>query len=171
MDNGWITSSNGKRVDCRNIILILTSNLGAAQNEKSSIGFVAADAQHEDLAAKDFFAPEFRNRLDAVVKFERLKPVHLRYVCDKFINEINQLLKARALTVKLGDAAYALLLKEGYDEKMGARPMSRAIDRLIKLPVSKLLLEGNIPPNSVIEFDVEQGKNRLEMVVVEMMPG
>lgn len=167
MDSGAITSSNGKRVDCRNIVLILTSNLGAAQNERNTVGFVQATRTHDDDATKEFFAPEFRNRLDAVVKFGRLEPQYLRRICDKFLQEINSMLAARNITIKLRDAAYDLLLREGYDAKMGARPMSRAIDRLIKVPLSRMLLTQSIPEDSVIELDVEMGKNQLELLVVE----
>lgn len=167
MDNGWITSSNGKRIDCRNIVLILTSNLGAAQNERNTMGFVQSEPGHDDVALKEFFAPEFRNRLDAVVKFNKLGPEHLRRVCDKFVAEINQMLVSRQLSIRLTDAAYDVLLKEGYDSKMGARPMSRAVDRLIKVPLSKLILEKSLPQSSVVEVDVVSGEDSLELVVVE----
>ena len=167
MDSGWLTSSNGKRIDCRNVILILTSNLGAAQSEKNSVGFVHSVSTSNDDAVKEFFAPEFRNRLDAVIKFEKLSLGNLRNICDKFVREINQLLYDKNISVKLQEPAYSLLLKEGYDSKMGARPMGRAVDRLIKVPLSQLLISSAIPPNSVVEVDAVEGKDQLEMVVVK----
>lgn len=141
MDSGWITSSNGKKVDCRNVIVILTSNLGAADAERNGLGFVFNDRDDEEEATKKFFAPEFRNRLDAVIKFHKLDQIQIRLVAEKFIKQINQLLESKECSITLDDSAYELLVKEGYDSKMGARPMARAIDKLIKVPLSKLILK------------------------------
>lgn len=140
MDSGWITSSNGKRVDCRNCIVILTSNLGAAQAERPGMGFVHQSRDDEEKATKEFFAPEFRNRLDAVVKFHKLDRENIRTIAGKFVREINELIADKNCEITLTDAAYDLLLEQGYDEKMGARPMGRAIDQLIKVPLSRKLL-------------------------------
>lgn len=140
MDNGWITSSNGKKVDCRNCIVILTSNLGAAQAERPGLGFVHQGRDDEEKATKEFFAPEFRNRLDAVVKFHKLDRANIRTIAAKFIREINELIADKNCEINLTDAAYDLLLEKGYDEKMGARPMNRAIDQLIRVPLSRKIL-------------------------------
>lgn len=140
MDSGWITSSNGKRVDCRNCIVILTSNLGAAQAERPGLGFVHQSRDDEEKATKEFFAPEFRNRLDAVIKFHKLNRENIRTIAGKFVREINALIADRNCEITLTDEAYDLLLERGYDDKMGARPMGRAIDRLIRVPLSRKIL-------------------------------
>jgi ATP-dependent Clp protease ATP-binding subunit ClpA len=154
MDSGWITSSNGKRVDCRNCIVILTSNLGAAQAERPGLGFVHQSRDDEEKATKEFFAPEFRNRLDAVIKFRKLDRENIRTIAGKFVREINSLIADKNCEVTLTDAAYDLLLEQGYDEKMGARPMGRAIDQLIKVPLSRKLLSMKVTKKKqVFEFD------------------
>jgi len=160
MDSGWLTSSNGKRVDCRNIILILTSNLGATASERNSIGFTVQDRGDDEAATKEFFPPEFRNRLDAVVRFSKLGQVQILQVAKKFIDEVNQLLEPQNSVVELTDAAYELLVKEGYDSKMGARPMSRTVDKLIKVPLSKLLFNKKLKKGkkkTVFTFDIKDG--------------
>jgi ATP-dependent Clp protease ATP-binding subunit ClpA len=153
MDSGTITSSNGKKIDCRNVILILTSNLGAAQAEKATIGFMENDRGDEEAATKQFFAPEFRNRLDAVVKFNKLGQTEILQVAKKFIGDVNLLLADRKCKVELTDSAYDFLVKEGYDQKMGARPMSRAVDQHVKVPLSKLLLKKRSVKNKKFKFD------------------
>lgn len=146
MDTGLVTSSNGKTVNARNCTIILTSNLGAAQSEKKTIGF---NSSYNDSAVTDavqkHFPPEFRNRLDAVVEFERLKPEVLNNITDKFIRMLNKQLDTddRKLKLKLSDAAKAALLKEGYSESMGARPMKRVIADRIKKPLSRKVLFEN----------------------------
>ena len=161
MDSGWVTGSNGKRVDCRNIVLILTSNLGAAAAERSNIGFVATDRGDEEAATKEFFAPEFRNRLDAVVKFNKLGTEQIRMVAEKFVGDINSLLASRRCKIELTDSAYDLLVREGYDSKMGARPMGRAIDKLIKVPLSKLLMK----QKRAKKFVIDASDNEKELVI------
>ena len=146
MDNGLITSSNGKTVVARNATIIMTSNLGAAEAEKQTIGFSSGfkDSAVSD-AVKKHFSPEFRNRIDAVVQFGRLKPEVLSNIVDKFIRSLNQLLDTddRKIRLRLTDAAKAALLKEGYSETMGARPMKRVINERIKKPISRKILFEN----------------------------
>ena len=164
MDEGTITSSNGKKADCRNAVVILTSNLGAAANEGNAIGF-GRDLQktgEDDKAVKDFFKPEFRNRLDGIIKFNKLQPENVRKIVDKFISEMNDLLSEKNIKVELTDEAADFLIKEGYDAKMGARPLSRKINELIKVPLSKRILFENISNCTIavkytdkLEFDVE----------------
>jgi ATP-dependent Clp protease ATP-binding subunit ClpA len=146
MDNGLVTSSNGKTVNARNATIIMTSNLGAAASEKKVIGF---GSNRNDSAITDavnkHFAPEFRNRLDAVVEFDRLKPEVLSSIADKFIRNLNRQLDTddRHLRIKLSVTAQDALLAEGYSETMGARPMKRVINERIKKPLSrKVLFEG-----------------------------
>lgn len=160
MDSGWITSSNGKRVDCRNCIVILTSNLGAAQAERPSMGFVHQNRDDEEKATKEFFAPEFRNRLDAVIKFRKLDRENIRTIAGKFVREINNLIADKNCEITLSDAAYDLLLEQGYDDKMGARPMGRAIDQLIKVPLSRRLLSAKSVKKKQI-FKVDRSGQKL----------
>ena len=155
MDEGTITSSNGKKADARNAIVILTSNLGAAANEKNNIGFgrQLQKSDEDDKAVKDFFKPEFRNRLDGICKFNKLDEVSIKKIVAKFINEINDLLSEKALKIRLTEAAVDHLAEVGYDSKMGARPLGRKINDLLKVPLSKKILFDNIPANTIIEID------------------
>jgi ATP-dependent Clp protease ATP-binding subunit ClpA len=154
MDEGVVTSSNGKKADARNCIVILTSNLGAADNERKSIGFGDVDRTDEDdKAVKDFFKPEFRNRLDAVCKFNRLDQFSMKKIVAKFVNEINELLSDKAVRIRLTEAAAEHLADVGYDPKMGARPLARKINDLIKVPLSRKILFENIPRSSIIVVD------------------
>jgi len=154
MDEGVVTSSNGKKADARNAIVILTSNLGAADNERKSIGFGSIDKTDEDdRAVKEFFKPEFRNRLDAVCKFNRLDQFSMKKIVAKFVNEINELLSNKAVRVRLTEAAAEYLAEIGYDPKMGARPLARKINDLIKVPLSKKILFENVARSSIIVVD------------------
>ena len=155
MDEGVVTSSNGKKADARNAIIILTSNLGAADNERNTIGF-GKDLQksgEDDKAVKDFFKPEFRNRLDGVCKFNRLDALSIKKIVAKFINEINELLLEKSLRIRLTETAVDYLVEVGYDPKMGARPLARKINDLIKVPLSKKILFDSIPKSSTIVVD------------------
>jgi ATP-dependent Clp protease ATP-binding subunit ClpA len=155
MDEGMITSSNGKKADCRNCIIILTSNLGAADNERNNIGFGRSleKTGEDDKAVKDFFKPEFRNRLDAICKFNKLDQLSMKKIVIKFINEMNELLIDKQIRVRLSESAVDYLVKEGFDAKMGARPLSRKINDLIKVPLSKKMLFESIPTLSTITVD------------------
>jgi ATP-dependent Clp protease ATP-binding subunit ClpA len=155
MDEGTITSSNGKKADARNAIIILTSNLGASANEQNNIGFgrELQKSGEDDKAVKDFFKPEFRNRLDGICKFNKLDPISIKKIVAKFINEMNDLLSEKSLKIRLTEAATDHLAEVGYDSKMGARPLSRKINDLIKVPLSKKILFDAIPVNSIIEVD------------------
>ena len=154
MDEGIVTSSNGKKADARNAIVILTSNLGAADNERKSIGFGDIDRTDEDdKAVKEFFKPEFRNRLDAVCKFNKLDQLSMKKIVAKFVNEINELLGDKAVRIRLTESAADYLAEVGYDSKMGARPLARKINDLIKVPLSKKILFENIPRSSTVVVD------------------
>lgn len=145
MDNGFVTGSNGKQADGRNCILIMTSNLGAADNEKNTIGFGDLETTGEDdKAVKKFFAPEFRNRLDAVVKFSSLSKSTVCEIVKKFINELNDQLKDKNITITPDKSSVNYLAEHGYDKKMGARPLSRLIDKKIKSPLSREILFGQL---------------------------
>lgn len=159
MDEGMITASNGKKADARNVMVIMTSNLGATEGEKNAIGF-GRELQRtgeDDKAIKEFFKPEFRNRLDGICKFNSLDPASIRKVVLKFIGEVNDLLKDKHIELKLTDTAIDYLAAEGFDAKMGARPMSRKINMLIKVPLSKKILFEKVPNGSLITVDVVDG--------------
>ena len=160
MDEGTISSSNGKKADARNAVIILTSNLGAADNERNTIGFGASlqKTDEDDRAVKEFFKPEFRNRLDGVCKFNRLDSMSIKKIVGKFINELNDLLSEKSLRVRLTEAAVEHLAEVGYDSKMGARPLGRKINDLIKVPLSKKILFESVPANSLIEVDYQEKK-------------
>jgi ATP-dependent Clp protease ATP-binding subunit ClpA len=145
MDEGFVTGSNGKRVDARNSYVILTTNLGAAQSEKRVIGFNEQEHHNEaiDEAYKTFFAPEFRNRIDAVCKFNPLPEVAKRKVCMKFINELQIQLKEKKFALHIDEPSIDLILAKGYDDKMGARPMARAIDSMLRMPIAKQITVDN----------------------------
>ena len=152
MDEGVVSSSNGKKADCRNTIVIMTSNLGAAAGDRNAIGF-GRDLQktgEDDKAVKDFFKPEFRNRIDAICKFNRLDALSIKKIVSKFINELNDLLAEKQIRVRLTEAAVDHLVEVGYDPKMGARPLARKINDLIKVPLSKKILFERIQPNTLI---------------------
>jgi ATP-dependent Clp protease ATP-binding subunit ClpA len=155
MDNGAVTGSNGKIADGRNAIVIMTSNLGAADAEKNSIGFGKLEKDNDSTAAiKQFFAPEFRNRLDAVIQFNRLTKEIMIKIVEKFTNELNDLIKDRNVSVKLDSTAIDYLIDRGFDSKMGARPLQRAIDEHIKRPLSKEMLFGQLINGGVVEISV-----------------
>ena len=166
MDEGTITSSNGKKADARNAIIILTSNLGAADNERNNIGFgrELAKSGEDDKAVKDFFRPEFRNRLDGICKFNKLDAISIKKIVAKFINEMNDLLSEKSLKVRLTESAVDHLAAVGYDPKMGARPLARKINDLIKVPLSKRILFDNIPANSILEVDYKDEEFKFTVI-------
>ena len=142
LDEARITSSNGKTVDLKNCMIIMTSNLGARDNENNNIGF-AQDLERtgsEDRAMKDFFRPELRNRIDQICKFNKLDTLAIKKVVVKFVSELQDSLGAKQIRLTLSEAAIDLLARRGYDNKMGARPLSRKIDELIRVPLSRQIL-------------------------------
>jgi ATP-dependent Clp protease ATP-binding subunit ClpA len=164
MDNGFITGSNGKKADGRNCILVMTSNLGAADNEKNTIGFGDLEKNGEDdKAIKKFFAPEFRNRLDAVIKFTKLSKTVVCQIVDKFVGELNTQLKDKNIEVKLTDEARTWLADKGYDSKMGARPLARIIDNQIKSPLSRRVLFGDLKEGGYVYVGIEDDKLTFEI--------
>jgi ATP-dependent Clp protease ATP-binding subunit ClpA len=156
MDNGFVTGSNGKKADGRNTILIMTSNLGARDNEKNTIGFGDLEREGEDdKAIKKFFAPEFRNRLDAVIKFTKLSKEVVCQIVDKFVGELNTQLKDKNIEIKLTAEARNWLADKGYDSKMGARPLARIIDNQIKSPLSRRVLFGDLKEGGYVHVGIE----------------
>ena len=142
LDEGHITSSSGKTVDCKNTIIIMTSNLGAVDNDRHNIGFSTSleKSGEEDRAMKDFFKPELRNRIDVVCKFNKLDSLAIKKVVVKFIDQLRTSLQERNIRLSITESAMDHLAKKGYDNKMGARPLGRKIDELLRVPLSKKIL-------------------------------
>jgi len=144
LDEGRITSSNGKTVSVKNCIIIMTSNLGSRDSEANNIGFGSFEKTGEDVKAlKEFFKPELRNRIDQVCKFNKLDTLAVKKVVVKFVDELKTSLSAKGIQLSLSEPVVDLLAAKGYDPMMGARPLSRKIDELIRVPLSKkILFEG-----------------------------
>jgi ATP-dependent Clp protease ATP-binding subunit ClpA len=154
MDNGIVTGSDNKQASARNAFVILTSNLGAVDSEKQVIGFGGGlnnDASEE--AVKKFFSPEFRNRLDAVVKFNRLQRDIIRRIADKFMTQIREQLEAQGQTIVYNDGVLDYLAEHGYSETMGARPMKRLINEEIRLPVAKRIIRDGMNLHNISSKD------------------
>ena len=151
LDEGRITGSNGKEVNCKNCVIILTSNLGSSDSERNNIGFGSQEKTGEDdKALKEFFKPEFRNRLDLVCKFNKLDMLSIKKIVIKFTEQLKEsLLDKHDINLNLSEPVIEYLAEQGYDKKMGARPLARKIDELIRVPLSKKILFERIK-NSVI---------------------
>ena len=159
MDNGFVTGSNGKQADGRNSILIMTSNLGASDNERNSIGFDDLEKDGEDdKAVKDFFPPEFRNRLDGIVKFGKLSKDVVKSIVNKFIEELNSQLKDKNIVIKPNEDTVTWLATNGYSKKMGARPLARVIDNKIKTPLSKRVLFGDLVDGGIVDISIVENE-------------
>jgi len=161
MDDGRLTSSTGKTADFSNVILIMTSNLGAAQKNKKAIGF---SNDHDDasmVAVNKFFSPEFRNRLDATVEFVSLEREHIDMIVDKTINEINEMLKDKNVRIKISDDARTWLRDRGYVPEMGARPLQRVVNDNIKKPISKEILFGKLKDGGTVTVNINN-EDRIE---------
>ena len=146
MDYGKITGSNGKEIDLSNCVLMLTTNLGAVDTEKNTIGFGDANQKkkYKKDAFKKFFSPEFRNRIDKVIVFDYLEKNTIKSIVEKFIKEVNDSVQSKKVTLKIEDSAIDYLIENGYDREMGARPLNRVIDDKIKTPLSKAILFGEL---------------------------
>ena len=178
LDEGRITGANGKTVDIRNCIIIMTSNLGARDNERNSIGFSSlSKSGEEDSAVKEFFKPELRNRIDLVCKFTKLDQLSIKKIVVKFVNELKASLTDRNIQLTLTESLIDYIADKGYDPKMGARPLGRKIDELIRIPLSKRILFDRIENCRVVadldtdkvEFKIEpllQGKVNDEGIIV-----
>ncbi len=142
LDEGTITGSNGKKVSCKNTVIIMTSNLGSSDGERNNIGFGSQEKQGEDdKALKEFFKPEFRNRLDLVCKFGKLDTLAIKKIVIKFTEDLKkQLIDKHNINLTMTEEVIEHLAEVGYDNKMGARPLARKIDELIRVPLSKKIL-------------------------------
>jgi len=159
MDHGKLTDHNGKTVDFRNVILIMTTNAGASQMAKPAIGFAREGRTGEDTEAIErMFSPEFRNRLDAVITFSTLLPEVVAKVVDKFVMQLEAQLADRQVTIELSDEARAWLARKGYDPLYGARPLSRVIQEYIKKPLAEELLFGKLEKGGSVVVDAEEAE-------------
>jgi ATP-dependent Clp protease ATP-binding subunit ClpA len=165
LDEARITSSNGKTVDLKNCIIIMTSNLGSRDNENNNIGFGQSleKTGSEDKAMKEFFKPELRNRIDCVCKFDKLDTLAIKKVVLKFVDELKDSLMNKNIRLNLSEEVVNMLADKGYDNKMGARPLGRKIDELIRVPLSKKILFDRLENctinativNDAVEFTTE----------------
>ena len=168
MDNGKITGSNGKEADARNCILILTTNLGAQDAEKNSIGFGdSMDKDYEDTELKKFFAPEFRNRLDGVITFGKLSKEVMLKIVGKFLLELKNQVRDKDIAITITDEALDYLVDKGFDPKMGARPLQRVIDNDIKRPLSRLMLFGELKGGGSVTIDYRNDELKLDCLIKE----
>jgi ATP-dependent Clp protease ATP-binding subunit ClpA len=167
MDNGFVTGSNGKKADGRNAIIIMTSNLGAEDADKNAVGFgsLERDSDPKD-AVNRFFAPEFRNRLDGTIRFGKLDQTTMIKIVKKFIDELNLLIKDKNVHVKPTAEVVEYLISKGFDKKMGARPLQRAIDEMIKKPLSKEILFGRLTNGGIVEVALEEDKLKLNVIEI-----
>jgi ATP-dependent Clp protease ATP-binding subunit ClpA len=164
MDHGKLTDHNGRTVDFRNVILIMTSNAGASEQAKEAIGFGRTKREGEDKAAiEKIFNPEFRNRLDAVISFDNLPMETILQVVDKFILQLEAQLMDRNVTIELTKSAGEWIANKGYDNKMGARPLSRVIQEHIKKPLAEDLLFGKLAKGGIVKVTTKNGKLELEI--------
>jgi ATP-dependent Clp protease ATP-binding subunit ClpA len=159
MDHGTLTDNNGRKADFRNVAIIMTTNAGAQDSSRASIGFTRQDHSSDAMEAiKRLFTPEFRNRLDAIVQFNALGPDHISRVVDKFIFELEAQLQEQNVTIEVDADARVWLAERGYDPKMGARPMARTIQQYIKKPLAEELLFGELAHGGhlIIHLDEDQ---------------
>jgi ATP-dependent Clp protease ATP-binding subunit ClpA len=159
MDHGVLTDAVGKKVDFRNVVLIMTTNAGAADNARASIGFGRGKVEGEDeKAIQRIFTPEFRNRLDAIVAFKPLTPEIIRQVVHKFVLQLEAQLADRNVTIELADDAADWLAKNGFDELYGARPLGRVIQEEIKKPLADEILFGRLVRGGHVRVELNEGK-------------
>ncbi len=159
MDHGKLTDHNGREVDFRNVILIMTSNAGAQEQARAAIGFGRDRREGEDLAAiEKMFTPEFRNRLDAVISFAPLGKEVILQVVEKFVLQLEAQLMDRGVHIELTRPAEEWLANKGYDDKMGARPLARVIQEFIKKPLAEELLFGKLAKGGIVKVGVKEGK-------------
>ncbi len=171
MDHGKLTDHNGKQVDFRNVILIMTTNAGASDLAKAPMGFNRAKREGEDQEAiNKMFTPEFRNRLDAVIPFSGLPPEVIFKVVEKFIFQLEAQLADRGVTIELSEAATKWLAEKGYDDKFGARPLARIIQEYIKKPLADELLFGKLEHGGTVKVLVT-GEGADQKLDFEIIPG
>ncbi|WP_163269838.1 ATP-dependent Clp protease ATP-binding subunit ClpA [Chelativorans alearense] len=164
MDHGKLTDHNGKRIDFRNVILIMTTNAGAADMARPAIGFGSSKREGDDMEAINrLFSPEFRNRLDAIIPFGSLPVPVVHQVVQKFVMQLEAQLAERRVTFDLSDEAVAWLAEKGYDERMGARPLGRVIQEHIKKPLAEEVLFGKLKRGGTVRVTLDEDKAALKL--------
>jgi ATP-dependent Clp protease ATP-binding subunit ClpA len=172
MDHGKLTDHNGKSVSFRNVILIMTTNAGASDMAKAAYGFTRTKREGDDQEAIGrLFAPEFRNRLDAVITFAHLSPDVIEKVVEKFVLQLEAQLGDRNVTIELSDEAKRWLFANGYDELMGARPMARVIQEHIKKPLADEVLFGHLKSGGHVRVVVTHDENGRDKLGLEFLDG
>jgi ATP-dependent Clp protease ATP-binding subunit ClpA len=172
MDHGKLTDHNGKQVDFRNVILIMTTNAGAADLAKAAYGFTRQKREGDDTdAINKMFAPEFRNRLDSIITFNHLTPEIIAKVVEKFVLQLEAQLADRDVTIELSDEASKWLIEHGYDEQMGARPMSRVIQEHIKKPLADEVLFGKLKSGGHVKVILVQEEDGARKLAFEYLDG
>ena len=164
MDNGKLTDHNGRTVDFRNVVLIMTSNAGAMEQAQNALGFGRSRREGEDTAAVEkMFTPEFRNRLDAVISFAALPKEVILQVVEKFVLQLEAQLMDRNVQIELSPEAAEWLADKGYDDKMGARPLGRVIQEHIKKPLAEELLFGKLAKGGIVQVTVADDEIALKI--------
>ncbi len=159
MDHGTLTDNNGRKADFRNVVIVMTTNAGASEMSRPSIGFTHQDHSTDGMEAiKKLFSPEFRNRLDAIIQFRALDPAVITRVVDKFIYELEAQLQEKGVTIEFEDSAREWLAEHGFDPKMGARPMARVIQEHVKKPLAEELLFGRLANGGQLIIRSEDGE-------------
>jgi ATP-dependent Clp protease ATP-binding subunit ClpA len=167
MDNGFLTDSNGRKVDFRNVIIIMTTNAGAADASKAEIGFGRGyKSDEQGIAIKRRFSPEFRNRLDAVISFGALTPSDIAKVVDKFIIQLEAQLADRKIEFEVTKTANLWLANKGYDKRYGARPLGRTIQEFIKKPLADEILFGKLKSGGLVKISVDAKKENLSFKII-----
>ena len=165
MDHGTLTDNNGRKADFRNVVLVMTSNAGAQEISRNSIGFSEQDNSSDGMEAlKKIFSPEFRNRLDAIVQFSALSEEVVETIVDKFLTELQAQLDQQRVMLQVDEAARRWLAKEGYDERMGARPMQRLIQEKVKKPLAEDLLFGDLVNGGTVRVTLEEGELKVKVL-------
>ncbi|HEU4987639.1 MAG TPA: AAA family ATPase, partial [Rhizobiaceae bacterium] len=171
MDHGKLTDHNGKQIDFRNVILIMTTNAGAADMAKAAIGFGSSKREGDDMEAINrLFSPEFRNRLDAIIPFGSLPVPVIHQVVQKFVMQLEAQLAERRVTFDLSEEAIAWLADKGYDERMGARPLGRVIQEHIKKPLAEEVLFGKLRKGGTVRVTVEKNEAGVSELRLEAVP-
>jgi ATP-dependent Clp protease ATP-binding subunit ClpA len=165
MDHGTLTDNNGRKADFRNVVLIMTTNAGAHEMGRPSIGFAEQDNTSDGMEViRRMFTPEFRNRLDAIVQFSALNIEVVKTVVDKFLTELQAQLDEKRVALEVDEEAREWLAREGYDEKMGARPMQRLIQEKIKRQLAEDLLFGDLISGGTVRVGIEDNELSIEVL-------
>ena len=171
MDYGTLTDQNGRKVDFRNTIIILTTNAGASDLAKPALGFNRDKREGDDVEAIDkLFNPEFRNRLDSIISFNSLPDKVIARVVEKFILELETQLDNKNVFIQISEKAAMWIGKEGYDENMGARPLSRLIQEKIKKPIAEQILYGKLSKGGNIKVDLKEDELTFEYLPLKKSP-